>query len=67
MTASIAESSRRQRRSRCGRHEDRHSQSADNGLAAWKAANRVIRELSWASPKRPGRGVPPPRPGLGVT
>ena len=29
-----------------------------------KAAERVICELDWASPKRPGRGVPPPRSGL---
>jgi hypothetical protein len=42
-------------------------QSAGNGLAAPDAADREIRELDWASPKRPGRGVPPPRPGLGVT
>jgi hypothetical protein len=35
-----------------------------------EAADRVTRELAWASLKRPGRGVPPPRSGpplLGVT
>jgi hypothetical protein len=42
-------------------------QLADGGLAASQAADGVIRELDWASLKCPGRGVPPPRSGLGVT
>ena len=58
---------RRQRRSIDGQHGDRSRQLADSGLAASQAADRVIRELDWTSLKRPGRGVPPPRSGLGVT
>jgi hypothetical protein len=45
-------------------HAGRPGQSADGGLAASKAADRVIRELDWATPECPDRGVPPPRSGL---
>jgi hypothetical protein len=61
---------RRQSSSIDDRHDDRCRQLADSGLAASEAADRVIRELDWTSPKRPDRGVPPPRSGLppfGVT
>jgi hypothetical protein len=58
---------RRQWRSIDGRPADRSRQLADSGLAVSHAADRVIRELDWTSLKRPGRGVPPPRSGLGVT
>jgi hypothetical protein len=61
---------RRQRRSTDGQHGDRSRQSADSGLAASQVADRVIRELDWASLKHPDHGVPPPRSGLprlGVT
>jgi hypothetical protein len=57
----------RQRLSTDGQYGDRSRQLADSGLAASHAADRVIRELDWTSLKRPGRGVPPPRSGLGVT
>ena len=58
---------RRQRRSTDGQRGEMSRQLADGGLAASQAADRVIRELDWTSLKRPGRGVPPPRSGLGVT
>jgi hypothetical protein len=52
------------------RHCDGSRQLADTGLAAPKAADRIIRELDGTTLKRPGRGVPPPRSGpppLGAT
>jgi hypothetical protein len=55
---------RRQRLSTNGMHCEMSRQSADSALAASTAADRVTRELDWTSPKRPGRGVPPPRSGL---
>jgi hypothetical protein len=58
---------RRQRRSIDGQHGEMSRQLAGSALAASPAADRVIRELDWTSLKRPGRGVPPPRSGLGVT
>jgi len=58
---------RRQLLSTDGKHDEMSRQLADSGLAASRAADRVIRELDWTSLKRPGRGVPPPRSGLGVT
>jgi hypothetical protein len=58
---------RRQRLSTDGKHGEMSRQLADGGLAGSQAADRVIRELDWTSLKRPGRGVPPPRSGLGVT
>jgi hypothetical protein len=57
----------RQRLSTDGKHGEMSRQSAESGLAASPAADRVIRELDGTSLKRPGRGVPPPRSGLGVT
>jgi hypothetical protein len=58
---------RRQRLSTDGKHGEMSRQLADSALAASPAADRVTRELDWTSLKRPGRGVPPPRSGLGVT
>jgi hypothetical protein len=58
---------RRQRLSTDGMHGEMSRQLADSALAASTAAGRVTRELGWTSLKRPGRGVPPPRSGLGVT
>jgi hypothetical protein len=46
-----------------GQKGNRPRQSLDSGIAALKAVECMIRELDWASPKRPGRGVPPPRSG----
>ena len=58
---------RRQRLSTDGKHGEMSRQLAESGLAASQAADRVIRGLDGTSLKRPGRGVPPPRSGLGVT
>jgi hypothetical protein len=49
---------------RYGQHGNWSGQSADCGLAASEAADRVTRELDRPSLKRPDRGVPPPRFGL---
>jgi hypothetical protein len=57
----------RQRLSTDGKNGDRSRQLADSALAASPAADRVTRELDWTSLECPGRGVPPPRSGLGVT
>ena len=57
---------RRQRLSTDGKYGEMSCQLADSALAASPAADRVTRELDWTSLKRPGRGVPPPRSGLGV-
>jgi hypothetical protein len=57
-------------RSTISQHENRYRLPAYSGLAAFDAADRVVRELDWTSLNRPGRGVPPPRSGplsLGVT
>jgi hypothetical protein len=56
----------RQRLSADGKHGEMSRQLAESGLAASQAADRVIRGLDGTSLKRPGRGVPPPRSGLGV-
>jgi hypothetical protein len=55
---------RRQLRSTDGRHGDGPYRLANSGIAASEAADRVTRDSDWASLKRPGRGVPPPRSGL---
>jgi hypothetical protein len=61
---------RRRLRSTDSQHGNRYRLPALSGLAAFDAADRVVRELDWTSLNRPGRGVPPPRsgpPSLGVT
>jgi hypothetical protein len=61
---------RRRLRSTNSQHGNRYRLPAHSGLAAFDAADRVVRELDWTSLNRPGRGVPPPRSGplsLGVT